>query len=130
MTSLQRTDSLSVLRLGSKSVLFTAVLFLASCGGKHGGGSSAPTSDEHVLVGAPAPDFDLARIGGAEGAPRVRLSDLRGKVVVVDFWATWCKPCKESFPAYEKMSAEKPDVAFVGISIDEDPAGVPAFLEE
>lgn len=111
-------------------VLFACALPSLSCQGASGSGSAAPKSDDHALLGAPAPDFDLARVGGAEGPARVRLSELRGKVVVVDFWATWCKPCKESFPAYQKLSGEKPDVTFVGVSIDEEPAGIPAFLEE
>ncbi len=111
-------------------LVFTCAFAVVGCKGSSGGGSTTPKSDEHALVGAPAPDFDLARVGSAEGAPRVRLSDLRGKVVVVDFWATWCKPCKESFPAYQKLSGEKPDVAFVGVSIDEDPNGIPQFVEE
>src|SRR6478736_8996074 len=119
------------LRALTGALFVAAALSLSSCkGGSGGGGSATPKSDDHALVGAPAPDFDLARIGGAEGSPRVRLSELRGKVVVVDFWATWCKPCKESFPAYQKLSNEKPDVTFVGVSIDEDPANIPAFLEE
>lgn len=66
------------------------------------------------MVKDPAPDFTLKDIDGNT----VQLSKLRGKVVVIDFWATWCGPCKRSLPAM-KMTVDKykddPDVAFLFI---------------
>jgi cytochrome c biogenesis protein CcmG, thiol:disulfide interchange protein DsbE len=59
------------------------------------------------LEGRPAPEFSLAlaRGVGAEQGDRVRLADLRGKVVVLDFWASWCGPCKHSVPLLNRVSA-------------------------
>src|SRR5881397_2477673 len=58
------------------------------------------------LLGSPAPEIALKDLQGQE----VRLSDLHGKVVLLNFWATWCKPCKEEMPAmqaaYDKLRSE------------------------
>ncbi|MBI5777245.1 MAG: redoxin domain-containing protein, partial [Nitrospirae bacterium] len=54
---------------------------------------------EPPKVGKVAPDFSLVDLNDKE----VRLSDLRGKVVFLNFWATWCKPCKEEMPSMEVL---------------------------
>jgi cytochrome c biogenesis protein CcmG, thiol:disulfide interchange protein DsbE len=60
------------------------------------------------LVGELAPDFTLplAHGEGAEGGDRLRLSDLRGSIVVLDFWASWCPPCRESIPHLNRVASE------------------------
>ena len=124
-----RSSSASVSQVGSFALVACAALTAGCQSSPKAAG--APKSDEHALLGAPAPEFDLPRIGAAEGAPRIRLSEARGKVTVVDFWATWCAPCRQSFPAYEQLAKERAsDVIFVAVSVDEDPAGIPAFVEE
>jgi cytochrome c biogenesis protein CcmG, thiol:disulfide interchange protein DsbE len=51
--------------------------------------------------------------------------------VIVDFWATWCQPCKQSFPAYQKLMTElQSDLVVIGVSQDEDSKGISAFLKE
>lgn len=71
-----------------------------------------------VTRGAPAPDFTLPRIDGKPG--EIALSSLRGKVVVLDFWATWCPPCLAMLPTMHELSAEMASqgVAFLGVDSD------------
>ena len=81
------------------------------------------------ISGQPAaPDFDLK---DPEGRPQ-RLADYRGKPVILNFWATWCPPCREEMPsmqrAYEKLAAE--GIAVVAINVGEDAQTIAQFLEE
>jgi thiol-disulfide isomerase/thioredoxin len=64
--------------------------------------------DRGPWAGKPAPEFSLPVVGG-EGAAqgdRVRLSDLKGQFVVLDFWASWCEPCRQSIPILNKVAKE------------------------
>ena len=66
-----------------------------------------------------APEFSLQRLD--ESLESVRLSDLQGKTVVLDFWAIWCVPCIDQVPAlnaFYEAHAEDPDVAVFGVSTD------------
>ena len=67
------------------------------------------------LVGSPAPEIVLQDLQGRD----VKLSDLRGKVVLVNFWATWCKPCKEEMPAMQASYDKLRDKGFVVLAVNE-----------
>ncbi len=74
---------------------------------------------EKIGPGKPAPDFS----GMTPDGKQLALSDLRGKVVYVDIWATWCGPCVEEFPHSKKVQAEfkgSDNVAFMYVSVDSD----------
>jgi thiol-disulfide isomerase/thioredoxin len=81
-----------------------------------------------MTTGEQAPAFVLAEIDphGAPGAP-FALSDTRGKVAVVDFWATWCRPCIAAMPELEKLARTHADVAVITINLD-DPAAARALF--
>lgn len=81
----------------------------------------------------PAPPFELPRLDG-EGS--VRLADYRGTVVLLDFWASWCPPCRASLPAYDELRdelrADYGDDAFevLAINLDLEREDALAFLEQ
>jgi peroxiredoxin len=97
--------------------------------GSGNGGAVAASLDGAGLVGNPAPDFAVATVTGSHGT--VSLRQLRGKVVLVDFWGTFCTPCKSSFPKLQALNAKYAGsgLQIVGISEDEaeDKSKIPAF---
>ena len=80
-----------------------------------------------VARGTPAPAFELPRAGGG---PSLSVEQLRGKVVLLNFWATWCKPCEDEMPAMERLyrTLAGSDFELVAISVDEDEVAVNAFV--
>lgn len=93
--------------MNRRSVYAIAVLALAACG----------TPDrETVAIDAPAPAYAARAVEGDSLA----LSDLRGRVVLLNIWATWCKPCREEIPALETLYQRHRAAGFdvIGVSID------------
>src|SRR5438105_3484554 len=78
-------------------------------------GSSNAPADKPTLSG-PLPDFELENIAGG----KTKAADLKGKVSIVDFWATWCEPCLSEIPKYNKLTDEYKgkDVQIVGITVE------------
>jgi len=79
-------------------------------------------------VGRAAPDFRLSRLGGGD----LRLSDLRGQVVILNFWATWCAPCREEMPEFVRQYAALHDrgLEIVAVDLQEAEGPVQAFVNE
>jgi thiol-disulfide isomerase/thioredoxin len=82
------------------------------------------------LKGKPAPDFSLKTLDGKD----VKLSDQKGSVVMVDFWATWCPPCRASLPHVQKVSADealaKKGLKVFAVNDKEDADTVKKFLTD
>ena len=78
-------------------------------------------------VGQLAPEFTLAELSGGE----VALSDFRNRVVVLDFWATWCSPCRASMPGLEALRARYHDkgLVLVSVSLDRSGENAKSYLE-
>lgn len=72
-------------------------------------------------------DFTLKDMNGAE----VRLADLKGKVVLLNFWATWCGPCRLEIPSFVELQEKYADQGFriIGISVDDPPEALPPFAK-
>ncbi|MCL4298165.1 MAG: TlpA family protein disulfide reductase [Anaerolineae bacterium] len=87
------------------------------------------TLEPAPVVGHPAPDFALPTLDGET----VRLSDFKGKPVLVNFWATWCGPCRSEFPDFQKAAVDNADeLVIIGINntTTDQKELVPGFLEE
>jgi cytochrome c biogenesis protein CcmG/thiol:disulfide interchange protein DsbE len=82
---------------------------------------------EASIAGKPAVDFPLTLDGKSE-----RLTDLKGKVVVLNFWATWCPPCVEETPSLNRLQKyiDSRGGMVLGVSIDEDGAAYEQFLRD
>jgi thiol-disulfide isomerase/thioredoxin len=78
-------------------------------------------------LGYPAPDFTLLTPGG----DKVTLSSFSGKPVLINFWATWCAPCRSEIPAFEAAHRQwKDDIRFLGVDLQEDSTVVLPFMSE
>jgi thiol-disulfide isomerase/thioredoxin len=117
-----------------------ALVMVASSGCGSGSGEAAdaakPPDYERALAGAPRPLgslYDQANRllpGGVDAFER-RLTDLRGHPAVVNKWASWCGPCREEFPWFQRLSAKLGKrVAFIGVDSDDSSAAARTFLEE
>lgn len=80
------------------------------------------------LTGQPAPDFALKSSTGEN----LRLSEFRGDVVMINFWATWCGPCRQEMPLLDELYTRYERVGFnlLGVSIDDDSSRAMAMIDE
>jgi cytochrome c biogenesis protein CcmG/thiol:disulfide interchange protein DsbE len=75
------------------------------------------------LIGNAAPQLAIQRLDGKD----LRVSDLRGKPVVLDFWASWCVSCAEDLPVLSAASSSHPGIAFVGAAMQDTAGSLQAF---
>jgi peroxiredoxin len=96
------------------------LVVLAALSALPGGAAAA------MQVGDAAPDFTRADLSGGE----VRLSRHRGKLVLLNFWATWCPPCREEMPVFSRwqQDLQARGLQVIGVSMDDDGAEVKGFL--
>ncbi len=85
-----------------------------------------PRKHHPVKLGDRAPNFTLPRFPSGN----LMLRDFRGKVVLLNFWATWCPPCVVETPSLEALASkmENRNVVVIGVSVDEDPTALKTFL--
>lgn len=87
-------------------------------------GVGCDRGDHPQRLNQPAPLFALN-----DGQHSVDLGQMRGQVVLLNFWATWCAPCIEEMPSLEALHREMPEVEIVGVATDGDPAAYSRFLQ-
>jgi len=112
-------------------VILVSVLLVTGCQpvSEPPGGTSSTTLVEGSQVGDLAPDFQLQNLNGE----LVSLSELRGRPVMLNFWATWCPPCRAEMPyiqaIYEAWTGKSPGVIVLGINMRESPSKVREFMQ-
>ena len=84
-------------------MVFCLPLFIAACGER----------PKVATVGEPAPDFTLVDLKGKTWT----LSELKGQVIFVNFWATWCPPCREEMPSMQHLYTTQPEDKFTMLAI-------------
>ena len=96
----------------------------SSSGGGGGGGGSKPSGA--VKVGDSAPTFSIDSLNG-----QGKVALATGKVTIVDFWATWCEPCKKSFPKYQELYVKykASGLEIAAVSVDDEKGSIPAFAK-
>lgn len=110
-----------------RRLLALAVVLLLGTGFAFGVQAMRRAVANRPQAGRPAPDFTLPRLDG----PAVRLGDLRGRVVVLNFWTTWCPPCRDETPALQAFYERYGDrVAYYGINVAEPVDTVRRFVAD
>lgn len=94
----------------------------------------APHTVSDPLVNQPAPNFSLALLRPENGKTALSLANFKGKAVVLNFWASWCAPCKDEAPlleqSWKQMQAQGKDVSFLGIDYQDTSANSLNFLQQ
>jgi cytochrome c biogenesis protein CcmG/thiol:disulfide interchange protein DsbE len=122
-----KVSSLNIALAGARchGLALGLALGLGACGGTTPDAQGA-NGAAHKLIGNPAPAFALDSVNGKG---KVSMPGLNGKVVVVDFWATWCEPCKKSFPKLQDLNVKykSSGLTIVGVSEDSEKGGIKDF---
>jgi thiol-disulfide isomerase/thioredoxin len=108
------------MRISYACIVFTLALAAAACGGAGVASRPVPPTIE------PMPALTLPLLDGGAWTTE----SARGSVLLVDVWASWCKPCRKGFPKLEEIAKQRPALQVVAITIDEDEAAISKFLDE
>jgi peroxiredoxin len=80
----------------------------------------------HEWIGTPAPDFSLKTLSGKA---TISLHDYKGKIVLLDFWASWCAPCQRSLPELQTLEEQYENLKILAISIDDKEENAREFMK-
>jgi cytochrome c biogenesis protein CcmG/thiol:disulfide interchange protein DsbE len=104
--------------------ILAVVAFIAT---RHWSRRTEPLQGGHAVTHPLAPDFSVTDLSGQT----LQLSRYRGKVILLNFWATWCAPCRSEIPRFVDLQNkyDRDGLQIVGISLDDDPKLVRAFYQ-
>jgi cytochrome c biogenesis protein CcmG, thiol:disulfide interchange protein DsbE len=105
----------SVTQWISSLAVLCSLLFVAGC----------DRGDHPTQIDRAAPNFTVN-----EGSRTLQLNSFRGKVVVLNFWASWCAPCIEEIPSLNQLQKQMPQLVVLGVDVDEDPDAYHQFMAE
>jgi thiol-disulfide isomerase/thioredoxin len=107
-----------------RALAFVGLLALAGCATAGEGGAPAAAGNQ---VGAPVPEIHVESLAGKD----LGIADFRGKVVLLDVWASWCGPCKQELPMLDDMAKRlrADGVEVLAVSIDQERANLVKFLK-
>jgi len=92
------------------AIALAVALALLGCTSRQRGSNS---DTKAVQPKGPAPDFELENVAGG----KTKAADLKGKVSIIDFWATWCEPCIAEIPKFNQLHDQYPNIQVIGITV-------------
>jgi peroxiredoxin len=115
-----RSGNLRIMRTGMRLLLIVLTFFLVAAE------SPSPWGADE-LIGKKAPDFTLKDLAGGPTS----LSSMKGKTVLVNFWATWCPPCRDELPSLSRLSGlyRNKGLVVLAVATDKRPADAKSFLD-
>lgn len=121
-------------RAGVLTLIFLAIIVIGLAVGSMAGPTDSNSDNDPVVsgvleVGSPAPDFEVELLDGSSFRLSEHLST-DGRPVILNFWASWCPPCRAEMPDFDEFAQAKPGIVVVGVAIEDDEEAARDFVAE